>query len=204
MQWVTDLKGKGEGKQCLLIGAGMSVEDFDFMSLPDDFIRICINDALPKDVRIDYLIYNDPKMIPVIKKLVKKNELPQSVKVISFGNSQCDRTDYCYRNSHFGCVDSDNTGLKALLLAKEVMNFDKIFLIGYDFHTNLINGIEVSHFQGDPIGHDTKFPVRSLLDQHFKRLKDMVFQFEIIKNIAGIYNCYKNSKLRKFEYALPY
>ena len=200
MQWVTDLKGRGAGKQCLIIGGGLSVEDFDFSSLPDDFVRICINDALPENVRIDYLIYNDPKMIPVIKNL----ELPESIKVISFGNSSCERTDYHYRNSHLNCEDSDNTGLKALLLAKEVMNFDKIFLIGYDFHTNVINGIEVSHFQGDPIGHDTKFPVRSLLDQHFKRLKDMVFQFEIIKNMTGIYNCYKNSRLRKFEYALPY
>ncbi len=143
-------------------------------------------------------------MIPVISKLVDDGKLPDSIKVISFGNNQCDRTDYCYRNSHLDTTDCYNTGLKALLLAKEVMNFEKIFLIGYDFHTVKVNGIEVSHFQGDPVGHDTKFPVRSILEGHFKRLPGMIAEFESVRNIAGIYNCYKQSLLRKFQYALPY
>lgn len=201
MQRITELKDIGIGKKCLLIGGGMSVLNFDFSRLPDDFVKIVVNDAFPNGIRVDYMIYNDLSFLKMLKNL----KIPEGVKIIGYVNNPSKKMHYGYRLSDLKCVsDFSNTGLKALLIAKNIMRFDEIYLIGFDFHTRKVSGKQQSHFFGDDIGHNRKYPEKRMLNDHFERLKGMVCEFEVIKERENVYNCYKDSKLKIFSYLLPY
>lgn len=200
MQRIDILTGIGKGKNCLIIGGGLSVLEFDFKKLPDNFIRICVNNAIPKhiQVRIDYLIYNDANFLRLLKEL----KLPDGIKVITSSESPHPIAEYCYWNNDIGCKDNDNTGLRALSIAKNIFQFDNIYLIGFDFHTQVINGKEQSHFYGDEYGEHKKYPERMQVEDHYIALPKFIEQFDKFKNRENIYNCYKESSLKIFPYKL--
>ena len=100
-------------------------------------------------------------------------------------------------------IESYNTGAKAIILCQDILNFDEIYLIGFDFHTRVIEGKEQSHFYGDEVGHNKKYLDDTRLKNHINRLNKMVTEFEVIKDTSNIFNCYKNSKLKRFPYGMP-
>lgn len=200
MQWIETLKDIGKGNKCLIIGGGLSVQDFDFNKVPEAYGRICVNNAFVDGVRIDYLVYNDNSAV----RLLKKIKLPEGVKVIGEANNPCPLADYYFRNESFNCESRDNTGLKAIMIAKNLMNFDEIYLIGFDFHTKEINGKKQSHFYGDEYGEHKKYPEFQQVQDHFNHLPKMLAQFDRFPDMDNIYNCYKESSLKKFPYKLLY
>jgi len=208
------LKDKGKGKRCLIIGGGMSVSRFDFSQLPKDMIIFCINDAKPKDVIIDYLVYRDCCFIDPLKEMSAKGELLQVKNIICFRSTYYSK-GLNYKGEYYGYTDSDlslkevikdndNTGLKGIIIAKRIMNFKKIYLIGFDFKTEMVNGKKQSHFYGDHVGHGKKYYEQNHLDSHYDRLSGMIGEFDRIKDTSNIFNCNKNSALTIFEYAMPY
>lgn len=197
MQWIESLKDIGKGRKCLIIGGGLSVKDFDFNGL-DEVIKICINNAFA-DTRIDYLVYNDGSFV----KYMKNNSIPEGIKIIGEANNPYPVTDYYYRNNHIQCTSRDNTGLKALMIAKTIMNFDEVYLIGFDFHTREVNGKRQSHFYGDEYGKHKKYPEYQQVNDHFIQLPKMLEQFNRIPEMKNVYNCYKESSLKRFPYGMP-
>lgn len=205
MKYITELQQTGIGKKCIIIGGGMSVKEFDFNKLPDDFIRITVNDSgTGLTTRIDYTIYAD---IPAIKTMEKLNNLG---KVIGLWNSRkAGLTDYTFTYNQImrnGTIvkDSDNVGYKALVIAKKIMMFDKIYLTGFDFECGYTNGEKISHHFGDSVGPDKKYYDEIQLNYHFGRLKNMIKEFERLTDTSNIYNCNRNSLLKLFPFAMPY
>lgn len=207
MQRITVLKDIGVGKKCLIIGGGMSVQDFDFDKLDPDIVTIGVNESgIECPIDTDYMVYNDVSFIKILKVLILENKIPQKTHIIGFANSNYKNSaDYYYRNEDVNpCKDQDNTGMKAIVIARNIMNFDVCYLIGFDFQTRKVGDKEQSHFYGDPIGKEKKYPAVQLLKSHFQRLKIMIDQFENISNLTNIYNCYEGSSLKLFPYLKIY
>lgn len=209
MKSVRLLKDLGRGKDCLIIGGGMSVKDFDFSKLPKDMIVLCINNAVPDNVNIDYLVYCDCCFIDVLKQL----DLSRIKNIISFKDTYYNRLNFkgeifvyshCDLSQKVVINDSDNTGIKGIVIAKHIMQFDKVYLIGFDFKIEIIDGKKQSHFYGDEVGKDKKYYEINHLNSHYKRLPQMVKEFDRLKNVDNIFNCNKNSALTLFSYALPF
>jgi len=162
MQRIKTLKGIGTDKDCLIIGGGMSVNDFNFSKIKDMTI-IAINNSLP-DIKIDYMIYNDIAFLRILKTM----EISEGMKVIGYAKSQYkNKADYFYRDEDvFPCINDDNTGLKGIVIAKNIMDFKDIYLIGFDFNTVQKDGRERSHFYGDDIGHKKKYIDDSMFRSH--------------------------------------
>lgn len=210
MKTVRILKDIGIGKECLIVGGGMSVNDFDFNKLSSNMVTMCINDAVPADVKIDYLVYRDCCFIDVLKGMDLSNVKNIICYRSAFQKKGIDFDGEYYGYSHSDLSqknvikDSDNTGIKGLVIAKHIMNFDKVYLIGFDFTTEMVDGKKQSHFYGDEVGHDKKYYEQNHLNSHYKRLPSMVNEFKRIKNIDNIFNCNKTSALKLFRYALPF
>ena len=205
MKFITELQGIGINKKCIIIGGGMSVKEFEFNKLPDDFIRISVNNSSADlTARIDYSIYSD---IPAVRVMEKLNNLG---KVIGLYNSRkAGFTDYTFTYNQImrgGTIvnDNDNAGYKALVIAKIIMKFDKIFLVGFDFTTAIIDGVKVSHHYGDTVGPNEKYFDDIQLKHHFGRLKNMIIEFNRLTDKSNIYNCNRDSLLKLFPVAMPY
>lgn len=209
MKSVRMLKDVGIGKDCLIIGGGMSVKDFDFSKLPDMKI-MCINNAVPEGMKIDYLVYRDCCFIDVLKAM----DLGNVKNIICFRSSFFNKglnfqgEVYGYTHSDLSqkivIKDSDNTGIKGLVIAKQIMNFDKIYLIGFDFNTLMVDGKKQSHFYGDEVGHGKKYYEQNHLNSHLKRLPQMIEEFNRIRDTKNIFNCNKHSALTLFQHAMPF
>jgi len=199
MQWVRMLHNIAHGKNCAIIAGGTSVNDYDLSLLPDNYIKIVLNNAEIKGINFDYRIFFDPCVIKLLKKINLKNE-----KLIGFSNAYYPRVNYCYTLNEFERLgypvnDWDNIGLKALILVKKIFNPDSVFLFGYDFY--LKNG--TSHFYGDKIGENEKYNMPSTLEDHKKKLPEYCERFDIVSSMENVYNCNEQSKLKIFPYALP-
>lgn len=205
MKSIRMLKDTGRGRECIIIGGGMSVKSFDFQKLPSNMVTLCINNAVPEGLKIDYLIYRDCCVTTVLRSM----DLSNVKNIICFRSVYDKHINFkgdWYAFSHSDLSqkeviqDSDNTGLKGLVIAKRIMGFDKVYLIGFDFTT--VNG--QSHFYGDEVGHDKKYYEQNHLNSHLKNLPGMVEQFDRLKDTDGVYNCNKNSALTLFKYAMPF
>ncbi len=218
MQGISVLKDRGKDKDCLIIGGGTSVLDFDFMRTRK-LDTIAVNDSFPENAKIDYCMYNDACFLPVYK---AKRLWERCGEVIANAKSYYDGAKYYYKDSDLPpSVDDDDTGLKAIILAKDVMRYERIFLIGFDFYTldkegNIQENVEIditkpvdhsnyrSHFHGDPVGANEKYTCEMNLTNHINRLSVFLKRYKKIKNIQGVYNCNKDSALRLFPHAMPW
>jgi len=208
MKSIRELSGSGIGKKILIIGGGCSAGQFDYERLGKDFVLMTVNDSMYdfksgkyfKGIKPDFLIYNDISAIREIKKM----KIP-GTKIIGFGNHHFPGCSYLYRLSEVGGIDSTNTGLKALMIAKNIMQFDEIYLIGFDFKTRKTKkGKERSHFNGDRVGKNEKYLSQAGLDHHIATLESMPKEFEVLQDREGIFNCYKHSRLTLFQFGMPY
>lgn len=207
IQSIRVLDGMGEGRRCVLIGGGMSVNDFDWSIVTKDMVTIAINEAIPEALGyVDYLIYRDNAFLRILK-TIPRHKYGQ---LIGFSMSQCAEVlpNFVYTANDFAdlgidILQSDNTGLKALVFAKRLMRFDEIYLIGFDFQTRHVDGKERSHFYGDFIGDGMKYTHEGYFNDHIARLGSMIEEFQRFPDTSGIWQCYADSQLKQFPFGLP-
>jgi hypothetical protein len=197
---IEELTGIGRGKKCILIGGGRSVLRFDFTNV-ESFVKIGCNEAgimltKKRGIKTEYMIFYDYDFSRALKNYC----LPESVTVICSNKALIPNAHYQYRAKRIGVKQEDNIGKKALVIAHDVMQFDEIYLIGYDFTTEQVDGKEVSHFFGDPVGHDKKYIEDMKVRDHFKRLPEMVKQFDDISHYKNVYNLNKDSLLKVYPF----
>ena len=130
MENVLKLKDKYTGKIGLIIGGGCSVNEFDFSSVPEEVIRINVNWSFI-DTRIDYTIYADNFFRGEV---IKGNyKVPEASKVIGYEKFIYSGTDYFFNFNDV--VIGFHSGYYALQIA-QIMGFDSIYLIGFDYKEN--------------------------------------------------------------------
>ena len=199
MRYVTELKGTGKHKSCLVVGGGFSTGGFNFQVI--NMPVFACNDSLyfwgknEYQFPPDYMVYFDRNMQRVIPNM----KITRRTKVIGYNENQSRPCDYLFRMLDIKpeCRDSDNIGMKVVALCKKVFDFDKIFLIGFDFtHREY-----TSHYQGETIGKEGKYVNQQKFENHKKNLTD-VFpkQFERISHFENVFNLNKESRLKIFPY----
>lgn len=122
---VEDLKNKGKGKVCLMIGGGQSSVDLQdkIKEKYDDVILVNINKT---EIDPDYVIYLEMAYID----WMRKNPLKKGVVLIGNQLALDNRTDLFY--SAKDVVEGHGAGFYALQIADKIMNYKKIILIGFD------------------------------------------------------------------------
>ena len=200
MRRITDLKNKHAGQQCLIIGGGTSFLHFPLHKVPMNVLRIAVNDAVPAD-GADYVIYCDASFIRVIR----SKSLHEKTTIIGWSHNYCNEAHYYYRECDVvPAIETDNTGLKAIIIARNIFGCSDIFLAGFDFYTREIDGEKQSHWYGDEVGHNKKYAVQDNLDSHYSRLSKMVEHFDKVKEMDRVYNCNTESALTVFPFGLPW
>lgn len=121
MTHISDLRGIGIGKTALLIGGGPSSANIP--KIGD--IRINCNFPFHGE-RVDYVVYYDE----IVESQIR--DYPKNYKSIGFEKlGQKPNADY-YATIHED-IDFLDTGFHTLQIATKIMQFDQIFLIGYDY-----------------------------------------------------------------------
>jgi len=186
MESVEVLNGIGKGKDCLIIGSGNSVSDFDFDSVPEDIVRIGLNFLFVK-TRIDYNIFSDS----TYSNFISLGCLNEKIDLIGFKNnikSAGDRVDYFYDWGNV--LPGGHVGFSALQIAVK-MDFDNIYLIGFDYN----NDGDYLHYYADHYISD--FRKKVYTERYFESfLKD----FDLIEWNNNIFNLNQTSRLKKFEF----
>lgn len=200
---VWDLKNIGKGKNCLIVGGGMSVLDMDFSLVPDTTVVIAINDSavslIEKKIKVDYTVYNDYHFL----NRVNLKELSEKSIVI------CTNPDYSKTGVSYKCyasffkelglnlIDGEaNTGAKAIVIANKVMNFDNIYLIGFDCNLkrNRENVMQ-SHFHGDEkLGDLLRSHVSDLTGRFIKEFNYLSL------HVKNVYNLNRDSAIKCFPF----
>jgi len=124
---VSALSKQGIGKSCIIIGGGESIADFDFSTIPDGFVRINCNYPYHGN-HVDYMVYWDKLVADEIEVYGKPCELI-GYKHVRL-NFMHDSTDFFYKKEDVPMYD---TGLNSLYIASEIMKFDTVYLVGYDY-----------------------------------------------------------------------
>lgn len=173
MKTVLELAGEGDGKECIIIGGGESVNTLDWLSLPRDMVRIQCNVPY-HGFYVDYCIYWE--------KICREeyNRLGIKSTFIAHEDHKTDQDHYYYDPSFMPMFD---TGLNALFLASEIMLFNKIYIIGYDYYGD--------HYHGLYPAPRTKW---------FKKAPEMYDR----PWIADIYNLNEKSEIKLFKYDKSY
>lgn len=127
MEHITALDNIGAGVQCIIIGGGHSVNDFDFGKVRGDVVIIGTNQH--KEDIADIIIYYDKNMMPHFNKKPVRSDY-----LIGFKNKATDHTvDACTHYYTYNDMDFGDSGYHALQFASEVFKFEEIYLIGFDY-----------------------------------------------------------------------
>lgn len=202
MNRVTALAGYGVGLDLIMVGGGHSVKDFDFTKCKTHRV-MALNDSLYVGNAWhhvpDFICYYDANMIRVLQAM----KIDKRTKVIGYNNSMWPGLDFDYRmndvsptKQHY-CIAA-----KALVIAYNIMRFNRIYLVGIDFYAQEIDGKVKSHFQGDPIGPGLKYSDEAHFKTHLGNL-DRTEEFNDL-NFENVFNCNPESKLKKYEFKKPY
>lgn len=202
MNRITALAGAGVGFDLIMVGGGHSVADFDFSRRPGERV-MALNDALYVGGKWhyvpDYICYYDANMIRVLQGM----KIQKETKVIGYNNSMWPGLDFDYRMTDVHPTRQHHCiAAKALVIACNIMRFNRVFLVGIDFTAKEIDGKTVSHFQGDPIGPGLKYSDETHFKTHLGNL-DRTEEFTDL-HFENVYNCNPESKLRKYEFKKPY
>jgi hypothetical protein len=186
MRHISELNGIGINHSCIIIGGGLSVRDFDFNSIPEDFIRFEINYP-HAETRIDYQIYYDQTQLEYWKNA--KTSYPDREN-IAFKHWE-NNAEYYF---DFDDIDIDpqfcDTGFYALWFCDKVFQFSNIYIIGYDYKTNG----KSYHWYEEESNKDLldRFHIHSI-----EKVKKVYYRHDWNNKI---YNCNPNSALTLFEY----
>lgn len=172
MMHISELQGIGRGKRALIVGGGESVAEFT-QDIPADMTVINCNYPY-HGMPVDYMIYWDKVVADEIEIHGKPCETI-GYKHVRL-NMLADGTDYYYEKADVPMYD---TGLNSLYIASEIMCFDEIYLIGYDYTGDHY------HDRYEKRNRDKYF---SMVNEKYNR-----------KWAASIINMNKNSKLNFFK-----
>lgn len=185
MESIKKLKNSQSGK-CLLIGAGLSVLDFDFSNISFDVARIAVN-RIFVDVDIDFQVFTDPFFKEYHTKYpIEDNRILIGPKHIDF-----DRTNFNYEFEE-DIYEGFHTGYHALQIA-QYLGFDEIYLIGYDYYEQ---NNKVHYYEDNGITEITDREKNAIRTSFQKWIED----FNKINWTAKIYNCNPESNLKKFNF----
>jgi hypothetical protein len=189
MKHISALKDSGINRECLIIGGGHSVNDFDFEQLPNDMYVISINDHMCQMANM--IIYYDRNMMDYFS----KHYISENTILVGFQhrniNHTCDKCSYYYTydDTEFG-----DSGFHVLHFADKVFNFKKIYLLGYDYQV-----------KGKSYHYDEELSDSTKQKNFIRRSVDVVLpMYDTIKYNNKIYNCSKDSALKAFKCKLPY
>jgi hypothetical protein len=141
------------------------------------------------------IFYYDKAM----KEYFMKHTISDNTKLVGFQkspestvNTTMDRCNYHYNTT--SDVEYGDSGYMSLQLVDKVFNFNDIFLIGYDYKVK-----NNSYHHNETVSDDKKINgfVRTSIERVLPR-------YDTISWSNNIYNCNKDSNLKKFEYKLPY
>jgi hypothetical protein len=114
----------------LIIGNGHSTKDVDWGRLRKDLWTMGIN-YQKQPVICNYMVYYDVEVMKWYNEHGKK----YGTTLISFKDNACEHTDYTYMVKGVDVFFCDS-GCHALQIASNIMNFDNIYLIGYDYYSD--------------------------------------------------------------------
>lgn len=189
MEHINALSGLGNGKRCLIVGGGHSINDFKWSLLPGDFYIICINDHLSQMANM--IVYYDRKM----QKYFRKHYVSEGTMLVGFKNNTIDHTvDRCDYFYTYADIEFGDSGFHVLQMTDKVFDFDDIYLLGYDYRI-----VGKSYHHNETISDETlmkKFTGHSI--------GRVLPKYNNIKWQNRIFNCSKDSNLKIFKHKLPY
>jgi len=189
MQHINKLLGFGKGVKCLIVGGGHSLNGFRWDCLPSDLYIICLNDHYSQ--MADMILYYDR----IMKKYFDKHCIADRTKLVGFKNNTIDHTvdrcDYFYTYKE---IDFGDSGYHALQIADKIFDFTEIFLIGYDYKTR-----DKSYHHNESESDEVK--MRKFTGHSIGKVLP---KYDKMYWTNQIFNCYKDSNLKKFKHKLPY
>lgn len=184
MTHIGELKGFGNGRECLLVGNGASVNYFPWNRIGDWYV-IGMNKTVPK---AQMIVYYDKDM----SEYYTENTIHPDVKLVGYKHRAIDRTcprcDYYYTKDDMVYGDS---GYHVLQFADRLFDFDTINLIGYDYN-----------FDKDSYHWDEKESDRKKIVDFCKHSLRVIQRYYKITWKHKIYNLARKdlSALEAFEY----
>lgn len=166
--------------RCLIIGSGPSAEHFHIRSNPECDI-----------IKINWGLVNTYARLHVCDKGVPQT-LDRNISPILIGFKE-DPVNYYFDNS---IITGDHTGFRALQIADKI--YKKIYLIGFDYYEK--DGR--CHYFGDDI-HKMNPTWNTFYPNRKKVWKQQVAEFDQIEWTSEIYNCNKDSMLKRFPHEVP-
>ena len=188
MKHISDLTNLGDGKDCLIIGGGHSVNEFDFYNFDPDVYIISTNNHLNQ--LADMIIYYDKDM----KDYFTKHVVSERTLLIGFKHNSIDHTcDQCTHYYNYNDILFGDSGFQALQFADKIFNFSRTFLIGFDYEVlgqsyHFDEGISDKKKQSEFVKHS---------------IGKVLNQYNDITWVNKIYNCSNRSQLKTFERGLP-
>jgi hypothetical protein len=186
MENITHLTNLESGK-CVLIGGGPSVAYFDFDSLDSTIMRMAVNRCFI-ETRIDYQVFGDGFFL----EWLDDHPLKDARVLIGAKGNNHGRIDYYY-DFLDGVSEGRHTGYHALQIA-EMLGFQEIFLIGFDYHEGKKGKL---HYYEGEFGTEI---TRQEKDGIWRLFPEWLKDFDRHKWEADIYNVNPDSKLKKFPY----
>jgi hypothetical protein len=181
----------GNGKRCLIIGGGHSLNEFEWSKLPNDLYIIATNCHMRGIANM--IVYYDKDVNKYYKD--KPTEAPDGTLLVGFKHNSnkhvCERCDYYYNYNDILFGDS---GFHCLQFADRIFNFNDIYLIGFDYYT-----LDASYHWNEKES-ETQAMVR-FKTHSINKVRLMYNDFSWANNI---YNCSEKSKLKTFTYGLPW
>lgn len=139
MKNIKELMDKEVGNALMIIGGGPSVKAlieicqsfFHQSKLKRNLKFMALNFYHELSITPEYNVYEDG----VYKEYIEQGRICISNKttLISLKEQACHRTDYYFIQNDI-ILPGTHTGFVALQIADKILNPDKIFLIGYDYH----------------------------------------------------------------------
>jgi len=190
MKHIADLFGLGNGKDCLIIGGGTSLAEFDFTQDLEDIYVISINQHYNQ--LADMIVYYDRKMQKYFR---NPDHVPDDVLLVGFRHNHIDYTvERCTHYHDYKDIVFGDSGFHCLQFADRIFGFNNIYLLGYDYYT------------GDTTYHYNESQSDETAMNRFKTwsIAEVLPKYNNIEWVNSIYNCSHESALRLFPYKLPY
>jgi hypothetical protein len=201
MREVKDLKDYGKEKVIMIIGGGPSVKLLNWMHAGFDDVMV-INDTIDiqDKVKIDFNIYKDLSYAKRMNERILKKIIPSDMVTIGHWSHALPITHYGYDHNQIGGTDFIHTGAYAVCIADRIMNYDNIYLIGFDYNTDDNGNIHYyskGNAKSDYYNNETE---AHMIKRAF--LKNAVRDYDKYKywSYDKIYNLNPNSKLKKFRF----
>ena len=181
MKHISDLKNFGTGRDCVIIGGGTSLDDFD---RDHGMYQISCNTHWHDSA--DMIIYYDLDVKEYYEKTVLND------KQILIGYKYMKSIHTCERCNYFYTYDDmvfGDTGFHAMQFADKLFNFSHIYLVGFDYY---LKGGKYHHSGAD--NEQTK------IDSFMKYTNEIIMnKYSVYKPVNKIYNCNIASRLEMFE-----